>query len=120
MTDKFLRSYNTFLCHCVFAPLALIFCTAFTAANLVYVPAAYVRHLLSLINTVTDSDETMDEFDEKLRRVRTIVLYGFAGPFVHLASVPVDTAVFLYNLYTRPAEADEVEDRGLISQTALE
>ena len=81
-----------------------------------YAPIAYIRHLLSLINTLTDSDETMDEFDEKLQRFYTILLYGAFGLFIHLGSVPVDSFIFFYNLYTKPAEADEVEDIELISR----
>lgn len=86
----------------------MVLTTFFTAVNLLYSPIAYIRHLIALINTLTDADETMDEFDEKLARFYTILLYGFFGLFIHLASVPVDSGIFFYNLYTKPAEADEI------------
>lgn len=120
LTDSFLLKYNQFLCHVAYFPLAIIFTAVFSALNLFYVPVAYVRHLLALINTLTDSDETMDEFDEKLRRFYTILQYGFLGPFVHLASVPIDSFVYAYNLYTKPAEATESFDLEPISRTALD
>lgn len=120
LSESQLRSYNQFLCHIAYAPIAVVLTLVFTGINLVYAPIAYVRHLLSLINTLTDADETMDEFDEKLARFYTIVIYTFTGLFIHLASVPVDSFVYFYNLYTKPAEADEVEDTDLISHTALE
>lgn len=93
---------------------------AFTAMNLVYVPVAYASHLLSLINTLTDSDETMDEFDEKFRRFKTIIWFFLLGPLAVLASVPIDSFVYCYNLYTKPKDADDKEDLELISKRALD
>lgn len=61
----------------------------------------------------------MDEFDEKLERFYTIVKYFFLGPFLHLSSIPIDSFVFLYNLYTKPAESEEM-DIELISKNALD
>ena len=40
----------------------------FTFLNIIYVPIAYFKHTLTLIRTLTDGDETMDEFSEKLHR----------------------------------------------------
>ena len=99
--------------------MAIVFTSLFTFTNLLYVPIAYVRHLLALINTLTDSDETMDEFDEKLQRFYTILKYFFLGPFLHLVSIPIDSFVFLYNLFTKPAESEEATDIELISKNAL-
>jgi len=93
---------------------------AFTVQNIFYVPVAYVRHLLALINTLTDSDETMDEFDEKFRRFQTIIKFFILGPLVLLASIPIDMVLYFYNLYTKPKDADSGQDIELISKNALE
>lgn len=67
--DKFLVAYNKFLCHCLYLPIAGTFTFIFTVANAVYVPIAYFKHTLTLIRTLTDGDETMDEFSEKIARL---------------------------------------------------
>jgi hypothetical protein len=36
-------------------------------------PLAYMFHTYKLIRTILDSDETMDELHEKIRRVGTII-----------------------------------------------
>lgn len=69
---------------------------------MIYVPITYVQHTLSLIKTLTDADETMDELEEKIERAKTIVKFIFFGFFYLLLSVPVDGFVFFYNLYTFP------------------
>ena len=55
-----------------------------------------------LIETLTDSDETMDEFHEKLERFFTILKFAFLGPFILLFTVPIDAVNFFQNLYTKP------------------
>ena len=50
----------------------------------------------------------MDDFSEKMTRAFTIFKFLLFGPVILLISVPVDTFVFYYNLYTEPPV--EVED----------
>ena len=76
---------------------ALLFTAIFTILNTLYVPFTYIRHTLSLIQTLTDADETMDELEEKIERFKTIVKFFFFGWFVLLLSIPLDSFVFLYN-----------------------
>lgn len=94
--------------------------SAFTVTNCIYVPVAYIRHTLSLIETLTDSDETMDDFDEKFRRFQTIIKFAFLAPFILVFSVPIDMGVYFYNLYTRPVGEEAGPDIDLISKKALE
>lgn len=76
---------------------------------------------MSLIKTLTDADETMDELEEKVERAKTIVKFIFFGLFYLLLSIPVDAFVFFYNLYTFP-QSQEIEPTtaNLISSEALE
>lgn len=117
-SDEFHVVYNEFLCQLLYAPLALLFTLLFTIANVVTVPFAYVGHLYSLIRTLTDADETMDELEEKLERAFTIVKFFFFAPFILVVSIPVDSFVFAYNLYTDPEE-DEHDDLPIFSQESL-
>jgi hypothetical protein len=81
----------------------------------IYVPIAYFRHVLTLIQTLTDGDETMDEFSEKIHRFKTIMMFIFTGPLIFAASVPADSFVFFYNLYTSPRFYGDETDLNLIS-----
>ena len=58
--------------------------------DMAYVFPAYFIHTFSLIQTITDSDETMDEFSEKLERVRTILLFIATGPFILIGCLIID------------------------------
>jgi len=113
MSDESLVKYNTFLCHLLYLPLGLTFMIVFTIQNVVYMPLAYFKHTMALIQTLTDSDETMDEFDEKLRRFYTIIQFIFLGPFFLVISIPIDMVNFLINLYSKPAEkiSDDIQTR---------
>ena len=62
----------------------------------------------------------MDELSEKLERVLTIIKFIFFGPFVLFFSIPVDTFVFFYNLYTMPKEASLPFQFDKISQKAMD
>lgn len=73
--------YNKFQCHILYIPQAIIFTAGFCLFNTCYVPITYVNHTLSLIKTLTDADETMDELDEKLERAKTIFKFIFFGFF---------------------------------------
>jgi hypothetical protein len=88
--------------------VAIIVTTWFTSVNMVMLPIGYVSHLLSLIRTITNSDETMDEFDEKLDRVKTIMKFIVVGPFYILWSLPLDTYVFWKNLKTKDYDPDAI------------
>ena len=93
---------------------------AFTFLNVLYVPIAYFKHTLTLIRTLTDGDETMDEFSEKMTRLQTIIIFIFTGPIIFIMSVPVDSVVFFRNMYTSPNEYDNDSDWNLISEKALD
>jgi hypothetical protein len=87
--------------------------------NVIYVPIAYFKHVLTLIETLTDGDETMDESSEKMNRFKTIIMFIFTGPLIFAASVPADSFVFFYNLYTSPRSYEEEIDDNIISENAL-
>ena len=76
----------------------------FTILNMLYCPLAYIGHTIALIRTVTDSDETMDELDEKIARVYTIIWFIFLGPIYIIMSVFVDMYSFWINLYSKPLD----------------
>lgn len=42
-----------------------------------------------------------------LKKLQTFLKFLLFGPFILLASIPVDTAVFFYNLYTKPSNSSE-------------
>jgi len=100
--DKYISDYNQFLCHLLYAPFAVAVTAIFTVRCVLYAPVAYVGHVVALIQTLTDSDETMDEFHEKLARFFTIVQFIFGGPFILVFVVPIDAANFFVNLYSKP------------------
>jgi hypothetical protein len=50
----------------------------------------------------------------------TIVYFILAGPVVLVVSIPVDTFVFFYNLYTKPVGGGEDDQRCMISDQGLE
>ena len=64
--NQYLYHYNLFLCHLLYLPLGLTFTACFTIQNICYVPIAYCKHIIVLVQTLTNSDETMDEMSEKL------------------------------------------------------
>jgi hypothetical protein len=49
LNDKFLISYNKFLCHLLYVMIAVTFTAIFTIMNIIYVPIAYFKHTLALI-----------------------------------------------------------------------
>lgn len=99
---KYLYHYNLFLCHLLYLPLGLFFTAFFTIQNTLYVPVAYFKHSLVLIQTLTDSDETMDEFSEKVTRFFTIIKFIVIAPFILMIAIPIDMFVFFKNLYSMP------------------
>lgn len=113
-------AYNQFLCHLLYILIAFTFTFIFTFLNVFYVPIAYFKHTLTLIRTLTDGDETMDEFSEKLARFQTIIIFIFTGPLILVSSIPADSVVFFYNLFTTPRSFDNETDLNLISEEALE
>ena len=76
---------------------------------MILTPLAYVGHTLSLIQTITNSDETMDEFSEKIRRVMTILKFIISGPILLPVSVLINSFNFFINLYKQPRDIKEVE-----------
>lgn len=79
--ESFLREFNHRLCLILYFPVAIIVTVSFTVFNIALLPIAYVSHILALVGTITNSDETMDEFSEKMARVVTILKFIVLGPF---------------------------------------
>lgn len=118
-SDEFLKSYNQFLCHLLYSIVAICLTFFFMVLNTMWVPLSYVKHTITLIQTLTDADETMDEFDEKLARFVTIVQFIFIGPVMLIIAIPCDTFIFLWNLYTSSNDQEEI-DREKIGLKSLE
>lgn len=118
--EKYLIIYNTFLCHLIYFPIGFIQLIMFTFANCIFVPLAYFGHVLALIQTVTDSDETMDELEEKIERVKTILKFIVIGPLLLVGSVFLDAYKYWINLYTQPSDSEEEVDLNLISKESIE
>tara|TARA_B110000285_G_scaffold201667_1_gene236446 strand:+ start:1078 stop:1422 length:345 start_codon:yes stop_codon:yes gene_type:complete len=105
-----LITFNRWICHILYLPIAVIVTLTFCILNFLLVPVAYAKHLIVLIGTVTDADETMDELSEKLTRIVTILKFALVGlPFLIFASV-IDVGTFMVNLYSKPNDADEKID----------
>ena len=119
LSESFLTNYNSFLCHVLYFPIALVFTITFIIVNIVLTPIAYVSHIISLIQTITNSDETMDEFSEKLNRVFTIIKFILFGMFYLIFAIFANTAIFFYNLYTLPEEASMPVEFTKISDASL-
>ena len=52
----------------------------------------------------------MDELSEKLQRAFTIIYFIIAGPVVLVLSIPIDSFIFFYNLYTKPVADSDDDD----------
>jgi len=52
----------------------------------------------------------MDELSEKLQRALTIIYFIVAGPIVLVLSIPIDSFIFFYNLYTKPVADSDDDD----------
>jgi hypothetical protein len=83
------------------------------------VPLAYFKQLFALIKTITDNDETMDEFHEKVNRVFTIIKFFFAGLPILIFSVFIDTYNFFINLFYEPEMQVFSEHRGKVSKKGI-
>lgn len=102
MKEENLIKFNMFLCHLLYFPIGAILTMVFSFMNFLIMPFTYIIHTINLIKTLTDSDETMDELTEKLRRVRTIAEFILLGPIILPTSLIIDMFNFWYNLYTKP------------------
>ena len=98
--QKQVVDYNKFLCHLLYIPLGLFFTLVFTMQNICYMPIAYFKHIFVLIQTLTNSDETMDDFGEKLQRAYTIIKFILFAPMILILAIPIDMIIFLKNLYS--------------------
>jgi hypothetical protein len=94
----------------LYFPIAVVVTCIFTVSNAFYVPIAWLKHLLALIGTLTSSSELLDEWSEKFVRFKTVVLFLIFGLVILTLSLPIDSYVFFYNLYTIPAKEYEEED----------
>lgn len=81
---------------------------------------AYIGHTFALIQTITDSDETMDELEEKIERGKTIVKFIFMGPIFLVISILSDSYKFWINLYTQPHDSEEEVNLNLITRESIE
>jgi hypothetical protein len=61
-----LVTYNRLICHLLYLPISICLCVYFNVYNVITIPITYISHLIALVNTLLDSDETMDELSEKL------------------------------------------------------
>ena len=125
LKEAFLKKYNQFLCHILYAPVGLVVTITFTCINIVMLPIVYLKHTWVLASTLMSQDETIDEFKEKVKRMKTILKWIFIGPIVLLCSIPIDSCIFVYNLYTKEDEhcacgaTAAVEEIGSIEKKAL-
>jgi hypothetical protein len=87
--------------------------------NILQLPFAYFFHCLALIQTLTNSDESMDDFNEKVRRALTIMKFIFIGPALLAISIPMNAIVFFYNMYTSSPDADLMVDSKVFSKQSL-
>lgn len=99
---EFLTLFNLFLCHLLYLPLGVTFTIFFSLYNIIITPIAYIIHLLILIKTLSSQDETMNDFNEKWRRFKTIVKFAVIGPLLLCLGIPLDSFRFFKNLYTQP------------------
>jgi hypothetical protein len=118
--ENFLVWYNNFLCHIMYLPINLVLTMSFTVVNVIQMPFAYLIHTLALIKTLTDSDETMDDFSEKFQRFITIVKFILVGPIYLLLSIPVNAFVFFYNMYTIAHDTGDNQIQNVFSKESLE
>ncbi len=100
------------MCLILYLPIASIFTSLFFMIEIILVPLSYFKLILAFIQTITDSDETMDEFHEKLNRVFTIFKFIITGPFILTLSIFVDTINFFMNLFYEPVLTVYRENKG--------
>lgn len=120
LSDESLTKFNYFLCKILYFPVAISITIIFTIINVIIIPFAYVFHIITLINTLTNRDETMDDMKEKIRRFCTILKFMVFGPLILIQSIPVDTYVFLINLFTKAYDADKEFDLEMFDQRSFE
>ena len=101
--------YNTFLCHLLYFPIGVTVTCVFTIRNIIIMPFAYFGHTLALIQTITNSDETMDELSEKFERFLTILKFIIIGPILLPVSVLINMFNFFINLYKKPRDHKEMD-----------
>lgn len=106
--EEFLLRFNNYLCLLLYYPVAVVITLCFTVLNIAIIPFAYASHLLALISTITNSDETIDEFSEKVTRMVTILKFFLFGLFYQIASIPLDTRVFWINLFEQDVDPDAI------------
>lgn len=103
-SDEFLIWFNLFLCKILYFPVAVTISIMFTIMNILILPFAYMTHTSTLVNTLFNSDETMDDWAEKFKRIFTIFKFVVLGPVILIQAVPVDTYVFWINLFSKSNE----------------
>jgi len=81
---------------------------------------AYFKHTVVLIQTITDSDETMDEFSEKVTRFFTIIKFICFAPFILMIAIPIDMVVFFKNLYSMPSTDEWADYKDVITPKSIE
>jgi hypothetical protein len=105
-TEEFLLSYNEFLCHLLYMPLAVIFTIVFAVINVFCMPSNYIVTSYRLFKSAITTDE-LDENDYICEDWITFFKWLIFGPLILLVSLPADAYVFAYNLYTLPPPSQE-------------
>jgi len=87
----------------LYMPNALIILMVFTISNIIIIPFAYLYHCKVLFVSIFNV-----ECHDICRRVKLTLYFATAGLVLLILSVPVDTVVFMYNLFTEPKK-DELK-----------
>lgn len=90
------------MCHIVYLPVAVIVVCWFMVKNAIYTVLAYIKHVYVLIDSLTQDNKKMDESQEKLERVKTILRFIALGPFFLTAAFFFNLSVFIGDLYIKP------------------
>lgn len=120
-SDDFLRSYNDFLCHLLYLPVALLNIGFFIIMNSISAPLAYFKLLYSLTRRVCKMKKASDNESESNICTKLLTVFKFLlfGPIVLAVSIPVDCFVYIYNLFSVPAK-DELSSDVLLTEECLQ
>ena len=120
MSDQKLIKLNSFICHIIYFPVSVVLTISFCVSATLFTPFAYINHIIRLIDTLTNNDETMDEISEKLRRFQSIVLFVVFGPFILVFGNILDFYRFWINLYSKPYNIKDGANMNVLSQRTIE
>jgi hypothetical protein len=104
LSDPFLRSYNKFLTHLLYIPLAVMFTAVFFVSNLIVLPFAYLMQSIRLAKRVCITDDK-----SPLTKLGSFLKFLLTGPVLLLLSIPIDAVIFILNLYSMPVNSSNTE-----------